>query len=72
MIYVWLSSLLYRAAAGPQQRPALSVGCLGGLVSTGRSLTPVDVGVRVGTREEEPSHTNETHLSASGPHHPAK
>lgn len=42
--------------------PALSVGCLRGLVSTGRSLTPVDVGVRVWAREEEPTHTNETLL----------
>lgn len=33
------------------------------LVSTGRSLTPVDVGVTVHTRGKEPTHTNETLLS---------
>lgn len=47
MIYVKLSRLLYQAVAGLQQLLALSVGCLGGLVSTGRSLTPMDVGARV-------------------------
>lgn len=72
MIYVRLSRLLYQSAAGPQQCPALSVGCLTGLVSTGRSLTPVDVGVRVLARGEEPTHTNETFLSVSALHRPAK
>lgn len=72
MIYVWLSRFLYRAAAGPQQCPALSVGCLWGLASTGRSLTPVDVRVEVWARGEEPPHTNETLLSVSGLHHPTK
>ncbi len=72
MIYVRLSRFLYQATAGPQRRPVLSMGCLGGLVSTGRSLTPVDAGVRERGRGEEPTHTNETLLSVSGLHHPNK
>lgn len=70
MIYVWLSRFLYQATAGPQQRSALSVGCLRGLMSTGRSLTPVDAGVRMWGRGEELTHTNETLLSLAGLHHP--
>lgn len=72
MIYVWLSRLLYQAPAGPQQSAALSTRCLRGLVSTERSLTPVDVGVRVWGRGEEPARTNETSLSVCGLHHPTK
>ncbi len=41
-------------------------------MSTGRSLTPVDAGVRERGRGEEPTHTNETLLSVSGLHHPNK
>lgn len=48
------------------------MGCLGGLLSTGRSLTPVDAGVRVHGRGEKPTHTNETLLSVPGLHHTAK
>lgn len=72
MIYVWLSRLLYQAPAGPQQRAALSARRLRGPESTERSLTPVDVGVRVRGRGEEPARTNETSLSVCGLHHPTK
>lgn len=40
----------------------------GGLVSTGRSVTSVDVGVRMWVGEEERILTNETSLSVSGPY----
>lgn len=72
MIYVWLSRFLYQATAGPQQHPSLSVGCLRGLLSTGRSLTPVDAGVRMCSTGGEPTHTNETLLSVPCVHHPTK
>lgn len=53
MIYVPVSRLLYQAATGPRQGPALSARRLGGLVSTGRSPTPVDAGVGARAREGE-------------------
>lgn len=72
MIYVWLSRFLYQATAGLPQRSATSEGCLRGLVSTERSLTPVDAGVMVWDRGEELTHTNETLLSVSGLYRPTK
>lgn len=72
MIYVLLSRLLYQVATGPRRGPALSAARLGGLVTTGRSPTPLDAGVSAGAREGEPTSSNETSLSVPGPHHPAK